>query len=689
MQQTELSTSKSGRFTGWSVPVALLVLTALTYGLMIPYLGLYQDDRYMTWFAKSFGSRVFIPFFAQERPALGILYMLTSSLVGWSAPAWHVFALLMRWLVSLVAWWCMLQVWPKKRAAAVWVALLLAVYPGFQQHFVAMGFSNFYVRLAALLFSFGLSASALRRNNLSLPLTVFAWLLAVVGYIPSEYLFAMEWIRPVLFWIVFQDLGFSKRDSLRRSLVAWLPFVLLQVGFIIWRIFFFKFPTYQPVLANSLSANPLLELLNLARTVLWDAVEAGFLAWDNTWHPFTLGEKMGLSTWISLGLGILAALGVGLYCYWLRLENSEEKSSWPGAAIALGALSMLWVGAPFWFAGLQVELQIPYDRVTLPFMFSACLLWVGLIDWLAGSRLKKILLVSIAVGLAVGAQFRLANSFRLAFETQKNIFTQLIWRVPDLQPGTLVLSNEVSSGMDGDNSFAATLNWIYDNQPTYPEMKYLWLFIPQRLGTVVPSLEPGVPVDKVFRSLTFRGTTDQTLVFDYSPPNCLRLLDVQTDGQFPGYPPSIAEAVKLSDPGIVTVQQDPAVIRGYEQLFGSLPEPDWCYYFEKAELARSQGENWEEVVRLGDLALALPQAQQNPIEFLPYIEGYAHQGNFEKSLKLSRQLFRSLPKTQGMICAVWQRIAADTDLNPEKSAALTKIQDDLSCQAATTGQPPP
>ena len=85
--------------TGWLVALILLLLTSLAYGLLIPWLGYYQDDWYQVWFGRAFGPGIFPAYYAGERPFIAWIYMLTTSLLGYAPLSWHVFALLARcWL---------------------------------------------------------------------------------------------------------------------------------------------------------------------------------------------------------------------------------------------------------------------------------------------------------------------------------------------------------------------------------------------------------------------------------------------------------------------------------------------------------------------------------------------------------------------------------------------------------------
>jgi hypothetical protein len=56
--------------------------------------------------------------------------------------------------------------------------------------------------------------------------------------------------------------------------------------------------------------------------------------------------------------------------------------------------------------------------------------------------------------------------------------------------------------------------------------------------------------------------------------------------------------------------------------FGAEPSHGWCYFYQKAALARQMG-NWQEAARLGDEALALGFSAGDKIEWMPFLQAYA------------------------------------------------------------------
>ncbi len=139
------------RFDSASVPFALLFFSFISYGLLIPWLGFYWDDWPAVWYLHTFGPAGFGDVFAIDRPLLGRLFSLTTSLLGTSVIGWQIFGILARWLSSLAFWWFLRGLWPGNPRQTALAALLFAVYPGFKQQFISVTYSH--VWLIALVIS--------------------------------------------------------------------------------------------------------------------------------------------------------------------------------------------------------------------------------------------------------------------------------------------------------------------------------------------------------------------------------------------------------------------------------------------------------------------------------------------------------------------------------------------------------
>lgn len=69
-------------------------------------------------------------------------------------------------------------------------------------------------------------------------------------------------------------------------------------------------------------------------------------------------------------------------------------------------------------------------------------------------------------------------------------------------------------------------------------------------------------------------------------------------------------------------------------VFGPEPPHDWCYYYEKADLARQRGD-WDEVLKLGSEASTKGFAPKDSIEWMPFLQAYAQTADIERLTELA------------------------------------------------------
>jgi len=160
------------------------------------------------------------------------------------------------------------------------------------------------------------------------------------------------------------------------------------------------------------------------------------------------------------------------------------------------------------------------------------------------------------------------------------------------------------------------------------------------------------------------------------------VLDPEIDALNWMIPEYLRETLPLvsTDPILAQPVEGKASPRPPQEVYGDEIPRGWCYYFEKADLARQYGD-WEEVVRLGDQAFAESDYPNDPLERFPFIEGYAHTANWERAASLTRDALAISPEVmQPMLCKLWERIEKNTTGSAGRDAALQDIQETLNCQ---------
>ena len=184
-------------------------------------------------------------------------------------------------------------------------------------------------------------------------------------------------------------------------------------------------------------------------------------------------------------------------------------------------------------------------------------------------------------------------------------------------------------------------------------------------------LKPDIAFDQYYLSTTFYGNTSQMIVLSFDPPNCLRILDPEIDAENKLLPLLLREGAFLSKTELIH-PKNPATLP--EQFYSPELPHGWCYYFEKAELARQLGD-WDGVVKLAKQAFAAG-TPNDPMERFVFIEAYAHTGDWPAARKLTKEAYKISPEyTRPPLCRLWSRIGSQVGSSTEVQAAM----DDLGC----------
>ena len=86
------------------------------------------------------------------------------------------------------------------------------------------------------------------------------------------------------------------------------------------------------------------------------------------------------------------------------------------------------------------------------------------------------------------------------------------------------------------------------------------------------------------------------------------------------------------------------------------------------------------VTRLGDEAFKLNDYPNNPVERFVFIEGYAHAGDWERALKMSRESYKVSKDYVGpLLCQLWKRIETETTGSLEQRNAITEAVNLFAC----------
>ena len=676
------------RLSQWATPLALLVIAFFSYGIFAFQQGFHWDDWGIAWLVRTLGKPGLFDYFATNRPFLAYVYSVTTSLFGTNPIAWQLFSIIMRWLTAISLLWVLRIVWPERIRESFFAAVFFLVYPGFNQQAIAIIYGHFFLAQILLFISIGLMLKFAHQPRRLWWAGLLGVFLSAFNLFSTEYFFGLELLRPVILWLGLSQAWPEWRPRLKQAILIYLPFFLALLGYLYWRYFVLGFYLYKPELVSDLDSSPVARLTNLPGTI-WEQLQvASWSAWGQVFQlPDFAAYGIRLTAVYIL---VLLLTGFGLYKIAESFKVSDKGWRFSAQWIGLGLLSMLLAGIPFLVTDLPLRLTFPNSRFTLPFALGTALLLVALLELFPRWN-SKVLLASVLATLAVGLQFNNGYLWRDDWQLQKSFFWQMTWRIPDLQPGSILLSSDTPFEYSSDNSLTFPLNWIYASENRSTEIDHAYYFVSVRLGNELEALKPGLPIHQNYLAATFDSTSDQVVAVHFAPPGCFRVLhpvydydlplapgtgevaDRWLETGVPILPRTAAKALELSNLEQIIPIQTNAV--SLPSIFGSEPTHTWCYYFEKADLAR-QTDDWAKVAEIGDQAFAIPYHPDDISEYLPFIEAYARTGRWEDARDLTRNTADAMPILKPALCAVWQRVENDSAAGIS-AAQIEKMKSEL------------
>lgn len=658
----------------------LLLITILAYGLLINKMGFYWDDWPKAWFLHILGPAGFDEVYAIDRPNVAWTYLVTTWIIGETPYAWQLFSIFCHWLSAVAIWSLVRAVWPKRPFIALSSALLFLVYPGFTQSSISLIYSHYFLFLAAHIFSLELMIRSVRSQRYPILLTILSILLGLYSLLSIEYFLGFELLRPLLLWWVINDSSLQHRERFIKFLRYWIPYLVIPIIFLLWRVFVIQFPTYTPGLIGRLYRAPEVAIPDLVSTILEDFYVISILPWIKGIQNFEETVKSSPSLVVIVTLLVLVI--VGLFSLAVDRNNSQDKENKtdpvPYQVFLTGMWIMLTAGWPFWLTLLEIKISFELNRFTLPFIPGVSLILTGLLAalWkISGKAWLAALFLAILVGIGAGWHVDRQKAFQDDWNIQRSFLWQFIWRVPDLEPGTIILMESLPSRSD-DESMAAAINWIYGPEEVPENMPYIVLNLDIRMEETIDSLDPNRTVYKKFRARSFYGALENSLVVLFRKDSCLRILTSEEQDLL-NIPELIYSALPLShlEKIILDEGQDHRIP---VEIIGPEPERSWCYFFQKADLER-QRENWDRTAELGDLAFERGVSPQDFSEYSPFIEGYLMVGRFDDGKRLSRLMIEDEPQLRSYLCRIWQRVESRETNDLESAEKVIQYLIDLGC----------
>ncbi len=652
----------------------LVIITALVYLPNIGGLTYFKDDWYYIYDGLIGGAKIFHEMFSIDRPARGYFFEWYFLLLGAKPLAWHIGAYLWRTLSALGALWIFNILWEKEKKIAFISALLFAIYPGYYWWMSAIEYQPMITSLALQVFSIAFTLKGLQVEGYRLKVAyAMGAVLTGWAYIALvDYAIGMEVFRFLAVYVMIarrQDTNSTAARNkfrvtvkrVRDSFYALNGQLLIPIGFVFWRTFFFNNEREATDIGLQLGAffgSPISTGTRWILQTLNSLLNMTALAWVNQFPRFFFELRMR-----DMAYGILFAILTLLAVFLARktsggdsIRAAESNSTLRESAL-LGGLGLILGILPVIMANRYIDNGV-FSHYALPASLAAALLVSSLIHSISMPRIQSAVMYIVILFAALthyGISISAVNEARAL----EKFWWQVSWRAPALASDTMLVIHYPSANMGDDGNGATELpNMIYFPQssasiPVHYNLSAITLNDTNLREVMLGKLY----METDYRSHTVNLNYENVLVISQpTPTSCAHVVNGNAPLISFDDPASVILAAPSSNLENVIANAQPHIPPNF--AFGDEPERNWCYYFEKADLA-AQLQQWDEVTALGEEAIKLELHPQDQSEWMPFLKAYAITGN-DKRMKQTAS-----------------KIGIETVLRLQACEMLTKIEEPL------------
>ena len=641
--------------------VLLITVAAICYMSIAHLLGYYNDDWYLIYAGVSQGAEKFHDVFAIDRPLRGYFVGWMFEIFGANPWLYSLGAFLIRCLSGLGLLWILRILWPEERKAIYGAVLLFIVYPGFLDQPNAIDFQSHLWGFTLAIISIGCTLQAIitsKKQNKAI-FIVLSLVTQILYLMLMEYYIGLEGLRILL--IAYLS---WRQDHANLTRLAWriflryLPSFLVSLGFLFWLTQIFQVQR-QTVNMDSMLAyileNPLKRLIGLSINLLKDLLNVIFVAWAEPFYQYAFVKQLK-PLLLEISLAILAG-GIAWLGLSLVKDTSTDKtqqSNKPHVArdmVRVGLLAAVLALVPISFSNRQVIFN-GFSRFSLPPSIGAIFILAGCLVAMGKSKLKTWFLVSLVI---LATMTHIGNGLNYAdrWKVMRDFWWQVAWRAPNLASGTVLMAEYANTGIAEDYFVWGPANLIY-----YPVLPYQLKTKLNLNAATLHNINLNAVITQAKQKDERRGFVseiDFSKLLILSMPNeniCVHALDGNSLELSDQSRAEIALIAPYSQ--INQIMVDEPMSRPPEVIFGEEPTHDWCYYYQKADLARQRGD-WDEIIRLGEEASRLNLQPYDSIEWMPFIEAYAYSGEKDHAQELAR-IVSNNPYYRQLVC---EEISAD------------------------------
>lgn len=621
-----------GRLKKQSLILSLLLITflsLLSYATLIPSLGFYNEDFFFGYVAHFYGIEGILKALAVDRPFNGYLLALYYSLLRDNVFFWHFFIFLVRLLGGYALFFLLKKIWPDKLLVVTSITILFLLYPGFLQQPLPLGYGVWITTLTIWVLSLAFTVLALRTTN-KIKFIFFILISIVIqinSFLQLEFFIGMEALRLLIITYILQKKISFK--TIKKTLLYWSPYIIALLLFILWRIFIFKSTRevtdinwvvktfyFNPAWITKI---PLEIIQGFAQSIIFSYFIPSIINFIRIPLHYAV---------VSIIFGVTS--GILAYFVFKKIkEDNYNHKTFGKQLFLIGLVSVLIGLITIIISGRVVRVYYAHDRYTLPLIIGVCFIIVGFLLFKIPQAIHKWILITL---ISLSVTSNLMNGFYRVdnWQKQKNLWWQLHWRAPQIKDNAMLILD--FPPIENNNIFKNIINktrwyqfyWVdyqvwtpgsfffkFDN---LPEKHFRGDLLAEK--DIIYKIKNNIVETYVDRDIPYIRDFHNTVVVTVpGDSSCLWVLDKDRN-ELPFYASELLKSsISYSDVNKLVKSDIP--IKPPEEIFGAEPPHDWCYFFEKASLAR-QLKNWDKLFQLKKEVIQKNLKPKDPNEWLVF-----------------------------------------------------------------------
>ncbi|MEI6292018.1 MAG: hypothetical protein WCP19_16475, partial [Chloroflexota bacterium] len=440
--------------------IIIIIIAAAAY---LPFINKFSytfDDWYLMWAGEVYGWQSFQAIYSIDRPLRAYVMMPEYIIFGQNAIWYNIFAWCFRVLSALALNWILNRIWPNVTRYSLWITIMYIVYPGFLSQTNGIDYQAQMISLSAAMISIALTIYSISEKvpAKKWAAMVFSILLGWIYLGLVEYEIGFEFFRLLFVYFLPGKSDEKFFNHIIYTIRNWLPYLLIPIGFLTWRLFIFQAErkaTDINVQLGTLVSAPVVTAYQWVQQLFTSSRNVLFYAWI-----IPLRQLKQYIQPVDIILLFIFTVGI-IYLVSKIVENISISS--PSTKIyeimTWGFLSAIIAIIPIILVNRSVSFPY-YSRYSLVSSIGTSIFLVSLFYM---TRNKWVINIGLGILLLAALVSNNTNSRQAARSTQQmnNFWWQVSWRAPQIEKNTTIITSYQSAPLLEDYFIWGPANLIY------------------------------------------------------------------------------------------------------------------------------------------------------------------------------------------------------------------------------------